>query len=229
MKKAPLALLVTTLPFVALHLKADEFQSGVINNYNQATLSFGYSPNLVSGVSDAVYGVGAGVSFDLNNTVLGINAGYGYWDVKDYGSANIFNLGTSLGYVFRLNGNRLNILPTLAFNADIIDDGSGVYYYSYYNTVFYPEYYATMSLSPGVKVSYAVHNRIGLNASYFYDINVYNDTPFNTPGFHSFTFGPTFAITEKVGWFIKANFSVPASGGTSEMFDSYSTGFSFNW
>jgi hypothetical protein len=208
---------------------AEDFQSGVINNYNQATISFGYTPNLLSGVSDAAYGIGTGVSFDFNNTVLGVNAGYSYWDIKDIGSANIYSIGTSLGYVFRLNGNRLNVTPTLAFNADIIDDGSGVYYYSRYQTVFYPEYYATMSLSPGVKASYAVHNRIGLNASYFYDINVYNDTPFNAPGFHSITFGPTFAVTEKIGWFVRANFSFAAEGQSSELFDSYSTGFSFNW
>lgn len=229
MKTLSTLLLATAVPLASLNSKADEFQSGVINNYNQATISFGYSPNLLSGVKDAAYGVGLGASFDLNNTVLGVNAGYSYWDIKNIGSANIYNVGTSIGYVFRLNGNRLNIVPTLAFNADIIDDGSGVYYYSRYYTVFYPEYYATMSLSPGVKMSYALHNRIGLNASYFYDINVYNDTPFNTPGFHSFTVGPTFAITEKVGWFIKANFSVPSEGASSEMFDSYSTGISFNW
>ena len=180
------------LAAAATGLIGAEIDSKVIHDYNYFALGYGYLHDIADADVDGHGPVGE-ISFEQNNFVLAVSGGY-FW-VTDTGSTdiNLWDVSASLGYVLRVMGNHLNIIPRFggSYSGIQVDDPT-----------FGDESDESWSILPGVSLSYAFCSRFAINGGYTYAYNF--DAEDEDHLFHA---GATFALLEQLGLSVNASFS----------------------
>lgn len=164
-------------------MAAEGINSRVIHDYTE--IGVGYEYIDVEGGAEA-HGAIAHTSVDMDNVILDINGGYVWGD-----DADSWRAGAGLGYAVRLMRNRINIIPRVGITYNKFDpDGVGS---SDLTTV-----------EPGVVVSYAINNRLSINAGYEY----VHDIDFNKDEeLHLFGIGARIAVRERMGVDVGATYA----------------------
>lgn len=188
--------LVTLLSVAGQAVLADELESGVIHNYRFIGGGYGYLHDIADSDFNAHGAVGL-LSFEEQNLVLGASGGYFWGEEDDPIDFTTWNANVSLGYVVRLMGNHLNIIPNVGggyseVELEIRDPLLGTF------TVTEESW----SIFPGIGVSYAITHQFAINGSYAWGYNFDSEEDD-----HLFSAGAKFAILEKVGLSANANFS----------------------
>jgi len=196
-------IVVLSLPVIG-----DDFNSKVINDYNQISAAYFYSPATVIGMDSSGHGYAFSVSTEgpreiarkYNiSPVLSLNAYHLFGSAAGY-SGETWSVGPSLGIAFRFLENRLNIVPKVALGfgqtsvhrVDVEDE--------------------THFLSGGLLGSYGINEKLGISAEYTYRTGISGGPFFSIADVHQIMAGPTYALTEKFGVFAKVRIIVPEGG-----------------
>lgn len=178
---------LTTLALLStLNLRAEPIDSKVIHNYTFIGAGYQYAEG--DNGPDG-HGGGGVISYDYNNFLFSL--GGGYLTAGDSPKFEVMSVSGSVGYVFRLQENHLNIVPHfgLGFSENQITFGP------------FSSDSDTTALLPGISLSYAFNDRFSVNASYGYSYDIDRDTDGN-----SVSLGAELAVTENVGVDISAHF-----------------------
>ena len=177
------------LSLPACGVTAAEVDSKVIHNYNYLGVGYGYLHDFAD-LDIEGHGAVGEFSFEEQNFVLNVSGGYFWMDDVGSSDVNLWNIDASIGYVFRLMQNHVNLIPRFGGSYVGIDvDGSS----------FDDE---TWSILPGVGLSFAINNRFAINGGYTYAYNFDSDDHA-----HLFNAGGKFALAEQIGLSVNAAFS----------------------
>lgn len=171
---------------------AEEINSRVIHDYNFFGVGYSYLHDFADLDLNGHGPVGA-FSFEEANFVLGVSGGY-FW-LEDIGDTdvNLWDVNASIGYVVRLAGNRINIIPRFggAYSGIQLDSDT-----------FGEEEDETWSIIPGVGLSFALCNWFAIDGGYTYAYNFDAEDED-----HVFTAGGKVGLSDRIGLGAHANFS----------------------
>lgn len=207
------------------YLKDREIESNVIHNYDQVHLGFSVSPNPVNGSDAIALGFVAGASSEIyHGLIVGVDGGsaWGRDRQNNLGNGYSWGISPSVSYVFRIMDNRINFLPRVVFNHSELGvaDVSG----------------SADSLGGGFTLSYAFTSRVAFAASYLYAGVLSGEaylrgTMVNVNAYPASTvsFGPTFALTESLGLFVRGSVRIADADLPLEATTGAAIGIEWHW
>ena len=184
-------------------LSAEEIDSKVIHQYKYVAVNYEYVDG--QGGPDGHGGSGF-VSYEFKNVLFGV--GGGYVQAGDNPTAKTWSINGQVGYVFRLLGNHINIIPSFG----------GGYAESKVEFPFFEVTQNSPFIAPGVSVSYAFNNYVSVNAGYTYGYNLDTEQDVN-----AFSVGAECAVTEVIGLGVSVAFD------TEDGFTGVSAGVRFHF
>jgi hypothetical protein len=185
--------ILTILALAAAQAAIAEIDSRVIHNYSSVGLSYSYLHDIGNSGVDA-HGFTGSFSYDYRNFLFGVNGGYWKAD-EDFGvgaALDGWGVGGSVGYVFRLAGNHVNIIPS--FGAGYSESllrvpGAGRFVSD------------VTAIQPSIVLSYALNNRVSVHTGYMFSYDVDRETDS-----HGLLAGTRVALLERLGLTIGALF-----------------------
>ena len=177
---------------MACGLMAAEIDSKVIHNYKYLSAGYGYLHDIADSDINAHGAVGE-FSFEDHNFLIGFSGGYFWAENTGSTDVNLWNANASLGYVFRVMENHINIIPRIegSYSGIDIDDPT-----------FGTADDQTWSILPGASLSFALCNWFAVHGGYTYAYNF--DTEDED---HLLNAGAKFAIVDQIGLSVDAVFS----------------------
>jgi hypothetical protein len=195
MKTSRLSIFVTASAALITSATAEQLESKVIHNYDQANIGFAFLGNPVIGSDADAYGFTSGVSSEVAKNLLVSLRGSSAWgsDDKLGLSGNIWGVSPSVGLILRFAENHVNLIPHVD--------------YSYSEASISNKYDGTShGIAGGVTLSLAKNDRFAFLVDYSFGSPIAeNVNSLDYLGAHSITVGPTVRLTEKVGMFIRGN------------------------
>ncbi len=178
---------------------AEELVSNVIHNYDQANVGFVFAGKPIVGSDADAFGFTSGVSSEISKDLLVSFNGGSMWGKDDTISVNgnLWSISPSVGWIFRLAGNQVNLIPHINYS------------YSEMSLAKYDG--SSHGIAGGATFSLAKTDRAAFLFDYTYGDSISDDyTSFYSTGAHTLTVGPTVRVGEKTGVYLRGYLKWPA-------------------